>query len=61
LQSVERAALQFMFDCLDEPELLEDQEALREYPERRKALEAASRRPWEQALAGNKKRGGFSK
>jgi hypothetical protein len=63
-QSVERGALQFMFDCLDEPELLDDPVALREYPERRRAVEAASRRPWERVLsspAGKKRGSGFGK
>mmetsp|Transcript_7980 Transcript_7980/g.21038 ORF Transcript_7980/g.21038 Transcript_7980/m.21038 type:complete len:259 (+) Transcript_7980:233-1009(+) len=57
LTSVERQALQFMFDCLDEPELLDDPLALKEYPERRRAVEALSRRPWEAALAAKSKRG----
>lgn len=49
-QGVERKALQFIFDCLDEPELLDDAQALQEYPMRRAAVEAASRRAWERAL-----------
>lgn len=47
LSALERSALQLVFDCLDEPELLDDPEALQEYPERRKALEAASRKVFE--------------
>ena len=47
LSAVERSALQLVFDCLDEPELLDDPVALREYPERRKQLEAASRSVFE--------------
>lgn len=50
LTATERQALQLIFDCLDEPELLDDAEALREYTQRRRALEAESRRPWESAL-----------
>lgn len=55
-QAVERQALQFVFDCLDEPELLDDRDALREYPERRRAVEAASRVSWEAALRAKGKR-----
>ena len=47
LSQLERSALKLVFDCLDEPELLEDREALGEYHERRAAVEAASRRAWE--------------
>ena len=47
LSSLERSALQLVFDCLDEPELLDDAEALGEYEVRRRALEAASREAWE--------------
>jgi hypothetical protein len=43
LTALERSAMQLVFDCLDEPELLDDADALREYDERRRALEAASR------------------
>jgi len=42
---------QLVFDCLDEPELLDDPRALQEYDARRSELEAASRAPWEAALA----------
>jgi len=38
-------------------ELLADPAALREYDARRRALEAASRAPWEQALAAGKRKG----
>ena len=44
LTAVERSAMQLVFDLLDEPELLDDREALGEYAERRRALEVASRR-----------------
>jgi aspartyl/asparaginyl beta-hydroxylase (cupin superfamily) len=47
LSAVERSALQLVFDTLDEPELLDDHEALSEYDMRRRALEAASRQAWE--------------
>ena len=52
-----------VFDCLDEPELLEDEMALGEYDARRRALEAESRRAWEEAAArppakGRIKKGG---
>ena len=46
LTSLERSAMQLVFDCLDEPELMEDKEALGEYHERRRAVEAASREAW---------------
>ena len=63
LSAVERSALQLVFDCLDEPELLEDEMALGEYDARRRALEAESRRAWEEAAArppakGRIKKGG---
>ena len=51
LSATERSALQLVFDCLDEPELLDDDVALGEYNERRRALEADSRRTWENAPA----------
>jgi len=47
LSALERSAMQLVFDCLDEPELLGDQEALSEYDARRRELEAMSRRAWE--------------
>ena len=47
LTAVERSAMQLVFDCLDEPELVGDMEALGEYDQRRRALEAASRQAWE--------------
>jgi len=47
LSSLERSAMQLVFDCLDEPELLQDTAALSEYDERRRALEKASRQAWE--------------
>ena len=47
LSTVERSAMQLVFDCLDEPDLVADQEALSEYDQRRRALEAASRQAWE--------------
>ena len=50
LSLLERSALQLVFDCLDEPELLDDPEALGEYDQRRRAVEAASRTAWEAAL-----------
>jgi len=56
LSSVERSALQLVFDCLDEPELLDDTEALTEYDGRRRALEAQSRLAWEEAAPKGKKR-----
>ncbi|KAG8458556.1 hypothetical protein KFE25_003091 [Diacronema lutheri] len=65
LTAVERQALQFVFDCLDEPELLDDRVALREYPERRRAVEAASRISWERVLLasgkGQRRAAGFAK
>ncbi len=63
LTAAERAALQLTFDCLDEPELLDDAEALGEYELRRRHLEAESRKPWEAALAqkGFAKKGGKKK
>jgi len=56
LTAVERSALQLVFDCLDEPELLDDSEALSEYEMRRRAVEAASREPWERAATRKPKR-----
>ena len=47
LSSLERSALKLVFDCLDEPELLDDRQALSEYDERRAALEAQSRLAWQ--------------
>ena len=47
LSAKERSALQLVFDCLDEPELLDDREALAEYDVRRRELEAMSRQAWE--------------
>ena len=63
LTAAERAALQLTFDCLDEPELLDDADALGEYELRRRHLEAESRKPWEAALAqkGFAKKGGKKK
>ena len=52
LSALERSALQLVFDCLDEPELVDDAEALREYDERRRALEASSREAWQEAAGG---------
>ncbi len=49
LSALERSALQLSFDCLDEPELADDPQALDEYEVRRRALEAESRRAWEAA------------
>ena len=46
LSALERSAMQLVFDCLDEPELLSDSEALGEYDQRRRALETASRQAW---------------
>jgi len=46
LSALERRAMQLVFDCLDEPELMQDRSALGEYEERRRAVEAASR-VWE--------------
>ena len=46
LSSKEREAMKLVFDLLDEPELLADRDALNEYDERRRAIEAASRRAW---------------
>mmetsp|Transcript_4002 Transcript_4002/g.7552 ORF Transcript_4002/g.7552 Transcript_4002/m.7552 type:complete len:139 (+) Transcript_4002:2-418(+) len=54
LTRLERSALQLVFDCLDEQELLDDQEALAEYEIRRRAIEAESRKPWEEAAAQSK-------
>ena len=54
LSGVERSAMQLVFDCLDEPELLDDTEALGEYDARRRALEAESR-VWEASGAKTKK------
>jgi len=56
LTAVERSALQLVFDCLDEPELLDDSDALSEYEVRRRAVEAASREPWEAAAASGSKK-----
>ena len=56
LSSLERSAMQLVFDCLDEPELLDDREALAEYSDRRRALEAQSRAAWEAQLAKGKKK-----
>jgi aspartyl/asparaginyl beta-hydroxylase (cupin superfamily) len=53
LSGTERSALQLVFDCLDEPELLDDPVALSEYDKRRRAIEAASREAWQPA--GGKK------
>ena len=47
LSALERSAMQLVFDCLDEPELLDDRQALAEYDERRRALEKASRAVFE--------------
>ena len=57
LSALERSAMQLVFDCLDEPELLDDPAALGEYDERRRALEAASRSAWEQARGKKAKKG----
>jgi len=57
LTALERKALQLIFDCLDEPEILDDQDALAQYDERRRALEEASRAPWQEALALRRTRG----
>ena len=61
LSTVERSALQLVFDCLDEPELLDDTEALDEYDQRRRALEATSRRVWEDAAAAKTAKKGAKK
>eukprot|EP00322_Chrysochromulina_rotalis_P028999 CAMPEP_0115863320 /NCGR_PEP_ID=MMETSP0287-20121206/18630_1 /TAXON_ID=412157 /ORGANISM="Chrysochromulina rotalis, Strain UIO044" /LENGTH=316 /DNA_ID=CAMNT_0003317767 /DNA_START=14 /DNA_END=964 /DNA_ORIENTATION=- len=55
LSNVERSAMQLVFDCLDEPELLDDMQALDEYDVRRRALESESRRAWEEAVSPSKK------
>lgn len=44
---LERSALQLVFDCLDEPELLDDFQSLSEYQQRRREVEAQSRTAWE--------------
>ena len=49
LTAVERRSLQLIFDCLDEPEILDDASSLQEYEKRRRDIEAASRAPWEQS------------
>ena len=48
--------MQLVFDCLDEPELLDDATALSEYDERRRAVEAMSREAWDTAAKGKKKK-----
>ena len=58
LSKIERSAMQLVFDCLDEPELLDDAEALSEYSERRRAVEAQSRSAWESEAT---QRGGAKK
>ena len=47
LSTLERSALKLVFDCLDEPELLDDPEALAEYDARRSEIERVSRLAWE--------------
>lgn len=54
LSKTEKAALKLVFDCLDEPDLTHDLEALDEYEERRSAVEAASAEAW-LATLGKKK------